>query len=72
MITQVRAGETFTGAAPARIMPGDCTMVAEHSAPAPSVQDSIHFTYDDHQAATALQNVAGQPNRVVFLTTEFQ
>ena len=27
--------------------------------PAPSVQDEIHFTYDDHQAATALQNVAG-------------
>ena len=30
----------------------------------PSVQEEIHFTYDDHQAATALQNVPGQPNRI--------
>ena len=29
-----------------------------------SVQDEIHFTYDDHQAATALQDVPGQPNRI--------
>ena len=29
-----------------------------------SVRDSIHFTYDDHQAGTAFKNVAGQPNRV--------
>ena len=35
-----------------------------HPAPAPSVQEEIHFTYDDHQAATALQNVSGQPNRI--------
>ena len=32
--------------------------------PAPSAQEEIHFTYDDHQAATALQNVPGQPNRI--------
>jgi arylsulfatase A-like enzyme len=24
----------------------------------------MHFTYDDHQAGTALQEVPGQPNRV--------
>jgi arylsulfatase A-like enzyme len=24
----------------------------------------VLFTYDDHQAATALQEVAGQPNRI--------
>ena len=35
-----------------------------HPAPAPSAQEEIHFTYDDHQAATALQNVSGQPNRI--------
>ena len=35
-----------------------------HPAPARSVQEEIHFTYDDHQAATALQDVPGQPNRV--------
>ena len=38
--------------------------VTEHPAPAASVQDEIHFTYDDHQAATAMQNVPGQPNRI--------
>lgn len=42
----------------------DFDAVARHATPAPSVQDEIHFTYDDHQAATALQDVAGQPNRI--------
>ncbi len=31
---------------------------------ADSIQDEIHFTYDDHQAATASQEAPGQPNRV--------
>jgi choline-sulfatase len=38
--------------------------VTRHPTPAPSVQEEIHFTYDDHQAATALQDVPGQPNRI--------
>ena len=42
----------------------DLAPVLDHAGPAPSVQDAIHFTYDDHQAATALQNAPGQPNRV--------
>ncbi len=42
----------------------DFAPITGHPKPAPSVQDAVHFTYDDHQAATALQNVAGQPNRV--------
>jgi arylsulfatase A-like enzyme len=42
----------------------DLGPVIEHPAPQRSVQDAIHFTYDDHQAATALQNVPGQPNRI--------
>lgn len=29
-----------------------------------SVRDAVLFTYDDHQAGTALQDGAGQPNRV--------
>ena len=33
-------------------------------APAGSVRESIHFTYDDHQAGTAFKNVSGQPNRI--------
>jgi choline-sulfatase len=28
------------------------------------VRDAVLFTYDDHQAATAFQEVAGQPNRI--------
>lgn len=42
----------------------DLGPVIEHPGPRQSVQDAIHFTYDDHQAATALQNVPGQPNRI--------
>ena len=33
------------------------------------MQEEIHFTYDDHQAATALQNVPGQPNRIRAIRT---
>ena len=31
---------------------------------AESVQQEVHFTYDDHQAGTASREVPGQPNRV--------
>lgn len=31
---------------------------------AEAVRDSVLFTYDDHQAGTALQDGAGQPNRI--------
>jgi len=48
----------------------DLGAIAAHTAPADSVQDEIHFTYDDHQAATALQNVSGQPNRIRAVRTE--
>lgn len=44
--------------------PGRDVQAATAATPAESVQDSIHFTYDDHEAGTALQNVTGQPNRV--------
>ena len=48
----------------------DLSPVAEHRSPAESVQDEIHFTYDDHQAATALTRVPGQPNRIRAVRTE--
>lgn len=47
----------------------DLSAITEHPAPAESVQDEIHFTYDDHQAATALQDVPGQPNRIRAIRT---
>jgi arylsulfatase A-like enzyme len=43
--------------------------VLTHASPAPSVQDSIHFTYDDHQAATAMRDAPGQPNRIRAIRT---
>lgn len=48
----------------------DLAPIVEHPSPAPSVQDSVHFTFDDHQAATALQNVPGQPNRIRAIRTD--
>jgi choline-sulfatase len=47
-----------------RLTDVDLAPVINHPEPAPSVQEEIHFTYDDHQAATALQDVPGQPNRI--------
>jgi choline-sulfatase len=44
--------------------PVDLSPVTDHPAPAPSVQELIHFTYDDHQAGTAAPEAPGQPNRV--------
>jgi choline-sulfatase len=44
--------------------PVDFGAVTGHEAPADSVQDAIHFTYDDHQAGTATMEAPGQPNRV--------
>ncbi len=47
----------------------DLSPVIDHPAPAPSVQDAIHFTYDDHQAATAMREAPGQPNRIRAIRT---
>jgi arylsulfatase A-like enzyme len=48
----------------------DLTPVLAHASPAmerparASVRDTVHFTYDDHQAGTATRDAPGQPNRV--------
>jgi arylsulfatase A-like enzyme len=47
----------------------DLSPVTAHEAPARSVQDAIHFTYDDHQAGTATRNAPGQPNRIRAIRT---
>lgn len=47
----------------------DLTPVLDHGAPSPSVQDAVHFTYDDHQAGTAMQEAPGQPNRIRAIRT---
>jgi choline-sulfatase len=42
----------------------DLGAVLDRTAPADSVRDSVHFSYDDHQAGTAQADAPGQPNRV--------
>src|SRR4051794_39098868 len=44
--------------------PVDLSPVTDHPAPAKTVQASVHFTFDDHQAGTAMTEAPGQPNRV--------
>ncbi len=48
----------------------DFSPVSGHTSPADSVQDAIHFTYDDHQAATATTDAPGQPNRIRAIRTK--
>jgi arylsulfatase A-like enzyme len=38
--------------------------VASHPAPAESVQEFTHFTFDDHQSGSAYIDVLPQPNRI--------
>jgi hypothetical protein len=47
-----------------RLAPVDLSAVTDHDAPAASVRDGVHFTYDDHQAGTAMTEAPGQPNRI--------
>ena len=47
----------------------DLSAVSDHPAPQPSVRDAVHFTYDDHQAGTALTEAPGQPNRIRAIRT---
>ena len=47
----------------------DLSPVLDHPAPAASVRDHVHFTYDDHQAGTAMQEAPGQPNRIRAIRT---
>ncbi len=42
----------------------DFAPVLERTEAAPSVRECVHFTFDDHQAATARVEAPGQPNRV--------
>ncbi len=47
----------------------DLAAVRDHSRPAHSVQDAVHFTFDDHQGGTAMQEAPGQPNRIRAIRT---
>ncbi|GIK78007.1 MAG: hypothetical protein BroJett022_16970 [Actinomycetes bacterium] len=47
----------------------DLRPVLEHRRPSESVRESVHFTFDDHQAATAQREAPGQPNRLRTIRT---
>ncbi len=47
----------------------DLSSVTTHPRPSPSVSDEVHFTFDDHQAGTAMQEAPGQPNRIRAIRT---
>jgi arylsulfatase A-like enzyme len=49
--------------------PVDLSPVLDHHSPQATVQDAIHFTYDDHQAGTAMREAPGQPNRIRAIRT---
>jgi choline-sulfatase len=42
----------------------DFAPLLERTEAAPSVRECVHFTFDDHQAATAQPEAPGQPNRI--------
>jgi choline-sulfatase len=63
-LTPVLAGTAAPGRESLRGAAIDLSSVTDHSAPSASVRDDVHFTYDDHQAATALTEAPGQPNRI--------
>jgi choline-sulfatase len=52
-----------------RRSPVDLSPVLDLPAPAESVREDVHFTYDDHQAGTATQEAPGQPNRIRAIRT---
>jgi arylsulfatase A-like enzyme len=69
-LTPVLAEKASPKRRPLRKAGRDFAAVTDHPAPAPSVQEEVHFTFDDHQAATAMQNVPGQPNRIRAVRTD--
>jgi choline-sulfatase len=46
------------------VTPVDFRSVCAHAAPAPSVQDAVHFAFDDDKSGTAYRDSAPPPNRV--------
>jgi choline-sulfatase len=69
-LTPVLADAASPEREPLRRVGADLSSVAGHDRPSPSVRDDVHFTYDDHQAATALTEAPGQPNRIRAIRTQ--
>ena len=69
-LTPVLADRATPAREPLARVEADLSPVAEHAKPSPSARDDVHFTYDDHQAATALTEAPGQPNRIRAIRTQ--
>ncbi|HEX3292977.1 MAG TPA: sulfatase-like hydrolase/transferase [Solirubrobacterales bacterium] len=68
-LTPVLADAAAPDREPLQRVPVALTPVTNHPAPAASVRDHVHFTYDDHQAGTAMTEAPGQPNRIRAIRT---
>lgn len=68
-LAPVLAAEAKPDRARAAASPVDLSPVLDHPNPAASVREAVHFTYDDHQAATAQREAPGQPNRLRAIRT---
>jgi arylsulfatase A-like enzyme len=53
---------------PAELRGRDLTPVL--TSPIATVQDAVHYTFDDHQAGTATKEAPGQPNRIRGIRTD--
>ncbi len=63
-LSSVLARHAAPGREALTAVPVDLGAIADHPSPADSVQETVHFTFDDHQAGTAAREAPGQPNRV--------
>ena len=68
-LTPILAAKAAPEREPAEAAAVDLGSVLEHPRPAESVQDTVHYTYDDHQAGTAQREAPGQPNRLRAIRT---
>jgi arylsulfatase A-like enzyme len=46
------------------VTPVDLSSVTTHPAPAPSVQEQVHFTFDDDKSGSAFRDVSPPPNHI--------
>ncbi len=49
--------------------PVDLSTITGHDMPAASIQDAVHFTFDDHQSGSAFTDIQPPPNRLRTIRT---
>jgi len=68
-LTPILAHHARPDAARLAVTPVSFTPVTGHPEPAPTVQDAVHFTFDDHQSGSAFTDVQPPPNRLRSIRT---